>query len=225
MSSNTASVLDSVLASLVSSYDVKETPIVKARKAKVNGTPIGKVRVVKASVGTATVKKVIACPIPVPAKGSIDAAGFMMLLREAGKIRKANDAGVMLTVTDSKKEIADQVQAIAGFVGYDFSSAHGMQLDMARQAAMRVLRPVKVESKVAATVSGFVAGMPNGTAKIVGDLQGRIRMATDTMLDQEKLAGNFAEDSAEYATHMALATVERERIAHMRSDLGKILGK
>jgi hypothetical protein len=65
--------------------------------------------------------------------------------------------------------------------------------------------------------------MPNGTEKAVRDLQARIRLATETMLDQEKEASKFAEGTTEYASHMALATVESERIAHMRKDLSKIV--
>lgn len=224
MSNNTASVLDSVLASLVGSYNVvEEAPVVRQRKA--SKPRADKVRVVKANNSTQTVVKKVSSGIAVPPKGSLDAPGFLLALREAGKIRKANEAGVMISFTDHIKERADQIQAIAAFVGYDFGGAHGVQLDVARQKARFALRPIKVNSNVTATVAGFVAGMPNGTAKAVSDLQGRIRVATDLMLDQEKLAEKHAVDSGEYATHMALATVERERIAHMRRDLALIVGE
>lgn len=220
---NTASVLDSVLSALVGSYSVTESvPVVKARKVSKPRT--GTVRVVKAPSGNGMIAKKVSSNIAVPPVGSLDAASFLMALREAGKIRKANDAGIMITLTDSNKEKADQIQAIAGFVGYNFSGAHGAQLDTARQRASFTLRPVKVESKVTATVAGFVAGMPNGSRRAVLDLEGRIRVATDLMLDHEKAAEQHTVDSAEYATSMALATVESERIAHMKRDLGLILG-
>jgi hypothetical protein len=218
---NTASVLDSVLATLVGSYSVSETPVVMTRKAS-KPRADRSVRVVKASNSAVTVKK--SAPIAVPAVGTLNAAGFILALRDAGKVSKANENGVMITLTDSNKERVDQVQAIAAYVGYNFAGAHGMQLDSARQKASYELRPVKADSKVTVTVKGFVAGMPNGTAKKVSDLQGRIRFSTDLMLDEEKKAESFSKDSAEYVTHMALAGVERERIAHMNKDLSNILG-
>lgn len=220
MSNNTAMILDSVLASLVGSYSAtEETPVVKARPAR--KPRADKVRVVKVANSTVTVK--VSSGIPVPPKGSLNAAGFLLALRDAGKIRKANELGVMISFTDHNKERSDQIQAIAAFVGYNFSGAHGVQLDVARQKAHFALRPMKTDSKVTATVAGFVAGMPSGTAKAVRDLEGRIRVATDLMLDLEKKAESFEEGSAERATNLALATVERERIAHMRRDLSQIV--
>ena len=222
MSNSNAAVLDSVLSALLSSYNVtEETPVVKVRK--VSKPRAGMVRAVRAPSGS-TVAVKPSMTIPVPAVGSLDAAGFLLALRNAGKVRKANEAGVMISFTDHNKERSDQVQAIAAFMGYNFSGAHGVQLDVARQKAHFALRPMKTDSKVTATIAGFVAGMPNGTKKAVLDLQGRIRAATDLKLDQEKLAQSFPIDSSEYATHMALATVESERIAHMVRDLTSILG-
>lgn len=224
-SSNTASILNSVLATLVSSYEEKpETVVVKARRTSTPRVkPAGTVRVVKAANGA--VRKVSAPAIACDPPGTLSAAAFLLALREAGKIEKKNDSGVTVMIVDAAKEKIDQVKAIGAFVGYNFSGAHGTQLDTARQTAQFRLRPVKADSAVAVTVKAFVAGMPDGTAKIVRDLQARIRMATDLMLDHEKEAGKHAEDSAEYATHMALATVESERIAHMRRDLVQIVGE
>lgn len=214
-SNNTAMVLDSIVSTLVSSYNVPEKQVLvrverKARTVKAEKAP------------QVTAHKIPLATIPVAAKGTLDAMGFMMALRNAGKVQRSNESGILMTITDPKKEKEDQIQAIAAFVGYDFGGAHGTQLDSARQRARFTLQPAK-GSKVAATVRGFVAGMPNGTEKAVRDLQARIRVATETMLDHEKTASKFAEDTAEYATHMALATVESERIAHMRKDLSKIV--
>lgn len=221
-SSNVAMILDSVIGTLVSSYDAKpEAPKASKVRAKAPKAP----RTAKAEKAPVAAPRKIVATIPVPAVGTLDAAGFLLAIRQAGKIRKANDAGVMITINDPAKEKADQIQAIAAFVGYDFSGAHGVQLDTARRTAQFNLRPVKADSKVAVTVKGFVAGMPNGTAKVVNDLRARIRLATDTMLDHEKEAEKHETDSAEHATHMALATVESERIAHMRRDLANIIGE
>lgn len=221
--SNTA-ILESVLGALVSSYSVSETPVVVARKASKPRANL--VRVVRESSKTvsAPVVKAKGLAPNLPKAGTLSAGDFLLALRNAGKINKENAAGVMVTLTDSNKEKTDQINAIAGFVGYNLSEPHGVQLDKARQKAHFTLRPAKTDSKLTATVKGFVAGMPNGTAKAVLDLEGRIRMATDTMLDLEKAAETFPEDSAERATKLALATVESERIAHMRRDLAAITG-
>ncbi len=227
---NSALVLDSVLAGLVASYDVvvEETPkVAKPRKVRESKPRASKAE--KAPKTSDAPRKVV--PMTnLPEKGSLNAAGFLLALNQAGKIRKANESGVMITVSDPKKERQDQILAIQAFIGYNFSGAHGTQLDMARSAAQRELRPIKAESKVAVTVAGYVAGMPNATTTKVRDLQARIRLATDTMLDQEKEAGKYGEDSetpdaGKYATHMALAAVESERIQHMRRDLAAILGE
>ena len=221
---NTALVLESVLAGLVASYDtVEETPKVsKPRKVRA-------ARAEKAPQADAP-RKVVSTIPNLPEKGSLNAAGFLLALQQAGKIRKANEAGIMITLTDSKKEKVDQIAAIAAFVGYNFSGAHGTQLDMARSAAQRELRPVRTESVAVVTVAGYVAGMPNALAVKVNDLKARIRLANETMLDQEKEARKFdtdseAPDAGKYATHMALAAVESERIAHMRRDLANLVGE
>lgn len=223
-STNNSAVLSSVIASLVSSYDVTDpAPIVKARKATAPRAKLA--RVERSEGGSATVRKIVASPIAVPPVGSLDAAGFLLAMRDAGKIRKENDRGVMVSLTDAAKEKADQIQAIAGFVGYDFGAPHGVQLDKARNAAQSKLRPVSTDSKVAVTVKAFVAGMPNGTERAVKDLQGRIRMADETRIEHECKAEKLPVDSAEHATHMALAAIECERIAHMKRDLALIVGE
>lgn len=214
-SNNTAMILDSIVSGLVSSYNVPEKQILVRVERKPRAVRAEKAPKVSSH-------KIPLATIPVPAKGSLDAEGFMMAIRNAGKVQRSNENGILMTITDPTKERQDQIQAIAAFVGYDFGGAHGTQLDSARQRARFTLQPAR-DSKVRATVRGFVAGIPNGTEKAVRDLQARIRVATETMLDHEKEAVKFAEDTAEYATHMALATVESERIAHMRKDLSKIV--
>jgi hypothetical protein len=220
-----SSILDSVLARMVSSYEEKAV-VAAPRKAKAPRQVLTRVVKAKDSVATApsAVRK-ITSTIPVAAVGTLDAAGFLLACRDAGKISKRNDRGILVTLTDSNKARTDQIQAIAAFVGYDFGGALGVQLDSARQKAQYILRPVKADSTVAVTVKAFVAGLPDGTAKIVSDLKARIRMATDTMLDNEKIAEQHERDSAEYATHMALAAVESERLGHMRRDLAAIIGE
>lgn len=215
--SNT-NILDSIVSSLVSSYNVPEKQVL----VRVERAP-RKTRTVKAeSAPKVTSHKIPLATIPVAAKGTLDAAGFLLAIRNAGKIVRSNEAGIPIHLTDAAKERQDQIQAIAAFVGYDFGGAHGTQLDVARQKARFALKPAG-DSKVSATVRGFVSGMPNGTEKAVRDLQGRIRVATETMLDHEKTAGQFAEGTTEYVSHMAMATVESERIAHMRKDLSRIV--
>lgn len=217
MSNNTATVLDSVLSGMVASYTATEVPVVAVRKARTVKAKPGQVRIVKGAAVSAPTT------IPLPAVGSLDAAGFILALRNAGQIEKKNEAGITVKLHDANKSRLDQIQAIAAFVGYDYQIPLGTQLDRARQKAQFILRPVKTESRVAATVAGYVAGMPNGTEKVVMDLQARIKMAEDTIAELEK-AAEFSTDGTVKATKMALATVESERIAHMRRDLALITG-
>lgn len=221
---NNASVLNAVLGSLVSSYSVtEETPVVQVRKASKPRANLVKVQRAPSTRGVKVVKSSGVAPT-LPKAGTLDAVAFLAALKVAGKICKENLHGVKVTLTDSNKERTDQVFAIAGFVGYSLSEPHGVQLDKARQKAHFIIRPVKTDSPVAATVKGFVAGMPNGSEREINNLVGRIRMATDTMLDLEKEAEACPEGSTERATKLALATVESERIAHMRRDLETIGG-
>lgn len=219
------SVVDSVLAGMVASYEVPvqaEPKLVRvtASKMRAKREPAAKNGVVaKAPSANGSTAQ----GMDLPKAGSLTAAEFILALRNAGKVEKTNEAGVKVMLGDSIKERKDQILAIAGFVGYSVGTSHGTQLDNARLKAQFILRPMKTESKVSATVSGFVAGMPNGTAKVVNDLQGRIRLATETMLDLEKQAETANE--TERPGLLAMASVESERISHMRRDLTAITGE
>lgn len=221
MNTSTATVVDSVLAGLVQSYETIDAPQKMVRLVRNSDAKPKKEKKAFKAPSDNGVKPIRMVPAPLAILGSLDAEGFILALRGAGKIHKANDKGVMVAMHDPNKAVLDQKIAIAAYLGYDLNKAHGTQLDQARQKAQFTLRPSKGDSRVAHTVAGFVAGMPDSRAKQITDLQARIRVATETMLDLEKEA-EAATDETIRATKLTLATVESERIAHMRKDLARL---
>jgi hypothetical protein len=159
-----------------------------------------------------------------PAIGTLDAAGFIKALRNAGL--RPNDKGIM-RYTDSVNERSDQKYALAGFVGFSYSEPLGSQLDAARLAANRALRVKQTQDQgeydrnARNTMAGFVAGMPNCQRTLINNLLKReelAAMARDAAVAASRNA-DLPEETRAYQAQCA--ALEQARLKAIRSDLAK----
>lgn len=138
----------------------------------------------------ATVEKVEPRPIHkeivkglvMPERNSLDAKGFLLAMRNAGK--RSNDKGVMSVNAQEVRN--DQIKAIHAYCGYDNRRDFGSQDMAARAKAQRELRGTpKVQETVAPSrsVAGYVAGMPQPSHRLLLDLQARERCTAEAMID------------------------------------------
>lgn len=159
--------------------------------------------------------------IPVPQVGYYDASGFLLALRDAGK--RLTKEGKPFH--DPSQVRDDQIRAIAGFIGYDPCGDFGSQELRARMMAQRALAPVSPVNpspRLAGTVHGYIAGMPNELRKRALDLQAREKMAAEAIGEHEKLAAE-ATDETDRQYHTTLAMIERERLDQIQADLDNLV--
>ena len=199
-----------VLSNLAATYRTPDAPAKPMTKlAQVKAAKAAAAAAVPSSHTSEPVKVTTALPLPLPEKGSLGPAGFFKAMRNA----KTRDESIF---------------AIAAYCGYDRYGNFGTQEASARAMAQRELHPVKAAAEPShrVTVAGFVAGMPNETAKRVLDLQGRERVACETMLDLERQSREHAErgDTANAEQAMVLAKLEGQRIAEIRTQLSHMVG-
>jgi hypothetical protein len=199
-----------------------ETVKVQSVKVKADKPPMRKLRTVESlpSNGGNTTPKMVTT-IPLPVKDSLDARAFLLAMRTAGQ-RCTADGKVY---TDPAHIRNDQIIAIAGFIGWDNSLDFGTQDSTARLKATSDLHPMPATPafrRINNSIVGYVSGMPNETAKRLGDLQGRERLAVDTMSEHVKLAKEATNDQ-DKGMHEALAQVEEERLVQIRKDLLDLL--
>lgn len=239
---NTASIVASlspeVLALLAASYGKPADKVVeqatKPRAAKASKP--SKLAAVKASAEEkpAPQKREVPAaylPIALPPVGTYTATEFLAKVRAIGPIFVGNHA----TVDDAARvqdacgngfsfvQRRDAAMAlIAGFVGFDRSRDFGVQLDMARDRAVAMLRGTpKVRHSATVTVAGYVAGMPDEQGKRVGDLLARERLAAETMAEHEQASKDHMArgDTANASIEAQLALVEQARLTQIRADL------
>lgn len=123
--------------------------------------------------------------ITMPERNSLDAKGFLLAMRNAGK--RPNDKGIMALQANEVRN--DQIKAIHAYIGYDNRRDFGSQEMAARAQAQRELRGApktgKVQEKVAPSrsVAGYVAGMPQPSHRLLLDLQARERCLAEAMID------------------------------------------
>jgi len=155
----------------------------------------------------------IGCP-NLPAKGTLDAKGYMMAMRNA----KDRDA---------------KLAAIAGFIGYDPRQNYAEQELAANFAAKRALRPIDTSGPTLAedraakrSALGFVKGLPDAHQVKVNDLLAREKMATDIMIAEQALCDKATKAGDEQgATHHAgLALLEQERLDYIQSEIHALIG-
>lgn len=172
----------------------------------------------KGSKGPKAQKEEKAPPIvQLAPKGDLSAKGFITALRTAG-IRQATDLdgnlrymsnGCPLMVCDPIAQRADEQTAVTGFIGWT-SEPHGTQLDRATlrsryDLAIKPIRALGQEIRMyrdagkhtaSWSVSGFVAGLPNATAKLLQDLGARERLAVEELSAAHHLLVALAEKDA-----------------------------
>lgn len=214
----------SFLATLAASYvspevdESNQRAIVAATLAAATATAKGKpamrkLRASKAEASPSTPRAMARLAFPVEPIGTLNAAQFMIAIRDAG--RRYTDAGIPFTLEPEIRN--DKIRAIAAYCGYDAIGArayddsgkaegddgasHGAQELRAIMQATRELSPVvQVPCHVKVVTSSFVAGLPNFAARRLQDLKARERLATDRICEARKVAkegGTLSLESAD----------------------------
>lgn len=143
-----------------------------------------------------------------------NARAFLIALRNAGK--RSNEHGVMVGIGNPSLIREDEVTAISDFCGYVVRDSHGSQLDSARRLAQKLLAapakdmPKEYRRGVAATVAGYVAGMPDNIERNRASLEAELRQAVD-----EKCTAFASND------HAKLAMLDKQ-IQGLRNSLVKL---
>lgn len=168
--------------------------------------------------------------------GTLDAIEFTQQVRTAGM--RTDDNG--RTFFDKNEERPDLIKLIDLFIGYDPNKDFASQELAARTLAARKMRggpsasgPERPEIRRAqASISGFVSGIPDNTAKSIANLKARERLAVDQLLEQDKLSQGLrkSEDGKSFFSDplltdqekgkaAAMAQLERDRLVQIRLDL------
>ena len=142
-----------------------------------------------------------------PAVGTYSARDFLIAMRKA-----------------SSRD--QQIQAIAGYTGFDRYGDFGSQDLSARMKAQRELRGCKALTtpvhSVRPTLSGYVAGVPNYQARATHNLLAREALAAEERLQHEGSAVSHMQrgdvQNAHWEGQMAL--LEQARLAAIQADLG-----
>ena len=132
-------------------------------------------------------------------KGSLDAAGFMLAIRNAGK--RPNDKGIMVRHPDQER--GDIIKAIHAYVGYDPRGNFGTQDQAARAKAQAELRPTsnvgpsREEMRSASrSLAGYVAGMPDHSMAANRErLLNQERVTAEAIIDLEKSIPSMPEST------------------------------
>jgi hypothetical protein len=158
--------------------------------------------------------------VAMPERNTLDAKGFLLACRDAGKrsFEKVNEVtGEVHTIVkrDEGKVREDIIKAIHAYVGYDTSRDFGSQDNEARAKANReasgrvvVAGPTREEQRSAArSMAGYVKGMPLPAQKLLANLRARGQAAAEAMID--------AKSPEEKATHAAVLVQIRKAIAEL----------
>lgn len=158
--------------------------------------------------------------VAMPERNTLDAKGFLLACRDAGKrsFEKVNEVtGEVHTIVkrDEGKVREDIIKAIHAYIGYDTSRDFGSQDTEARTRANReasgrvvVASPDRNEVRAAhRSVAGYVHGMPLPAQKLLANLRAREQAAAEAMID--------AKTPEEKAAHKAMLDTIRKAIAEM----------
>lgn len=158
--------------------------------------------------------------VTMPERNTLDAKGFLLACRDAGRrsFETTNEVtGEVTTVVkrDESKVREDLIKAIHAYIGYDTSRDFGSQDAAARAKANReasgrvvVPGPTREEQRSAArSMAGYVHGMPLPAQKLLANLRAREQSAAEAMID--------AKTAEEKAAHAAMLTQIRKAIAEL----------
>lgn len=169
------------LASLVSNYVAPQSEEVQeAKSTKVLAVSMHGEKLVKVNRQRQAVDGSFAAPQALAAKaapavskyiplmaGTIDAAKFLEVIRNASKIQD-----------NAARQTAER-EALELFTGYVFGEPHGTQVDNARRSANAKVKGTGPDL-VKVYGAGHVKGLPDAELKQVRNLTGRLNMALDT---------------------------------------------
>lgn len=214
------SALDALIAASVASYKVTEdAPKASAPKApkapKVERAP-------KASGSSDNTVSVKATVKVIGTVGTLDATAFTLAMRNAGK--RPNAKGVM--ITDPSKVKEDEVKAIGDFIGYDVRLPHGENLFRANMAAKRSSSdnagPTRSEVRRAqASITGFVAGMPDWRQRQIQDLKAREKLVV-TSIEGHFQQEQKAKTQEERHLHAAQILLDQACLEDIRAQLDRL---
>lgn len=147
--------------------------------------------------------------VALPQAGSIGAKAFIMMMNRA----KGRD---------------EKIVAIAAYIGYEVGGDFATQEMAAHAKAKGEIRPVQAtgpsreEIKTAQrSAKGYVAGMPDGTRKLVQDLMGRLQLALDTRNELVRDSRDRSRPMAARKLAIGKARIEQERMLQIRADLAR----
>lgn len=150
--------------------------------------------------------------VALPQAGSIGAKAFIMMMNRA----KSRD---------------EKIVAIAAYIGYEIGGDFATQEMKAHAKAKGEIRPVNAsgpsreEIKTAQrSAKGYVAGMPDGTRKLVQDLMGRLQLALDTRNELVRGARDHSRPMSARKLSIGLARLESERLVQIRAELARYVG-
>ena len=232
----TQDTIAAVLASLAATYSTPSAKPIVVSKPKVS--KVAKVKSTKSDGSQAApvnpAAKAAPLPINMPAVGSLDAKSFLLALRDCGKrtveaVNEVTGEVYNKPIIDPNFVRSDAIRAIHAFCGYDAAGDFGTQDVAARAEAQRQLRgivPATVpysRSGVSATVKRYVAGMPDNTARLLADLEGRANLALDAKAEHERASQDRKRSLAERTASATMAAVEQERLDQIKSDIEKLI--
>lgn len=179
----------------------------------------------KAKEPVAPIKWVIGDDLTLHAQTADVAGYFLTALCRAGLVKVTNDRGVTVEVYDPIKGRADQKFAVALFAGWT-DEPHGTQLDRAVLHArflcteqgnvwaedMGYRSPIRRHA--AWSVEGYIAGMPNALRKILADVAGRERTATEEYITMTRLV-ECQSDPIEFEKRLLTLAEDEPNLAAM----------
>jgi len=143
--------------------------------------------------------------VAMPDRNTLDAKGFLMACRDAGKrsfqtVNEVTGEVTSVVKRDEREVRNDLIKAIHAYCGYDNGRDFGSQDTAARAKASRelsgkpiVLGPSREEQKAAErSMTGYVHGMPNYMASKVAELTARETATAEELIDARK-EGNEVE--------------------------------
>jgi hypothetical protein len=197
------------IALLVASYGKKQDTSAVSPQSAPSKLKVAKAAKASAKVSdgsqAAPIERQVITTAALPAAGTISARDFFIAMRRA---------------TDRNSRIV----AIASYKGFSPTESYSSQELAATMAARREMNPPKSSPPVvgaAVSLRGYVAGANDPMAKKRANLIGREVYAAEEMTTHLS-AARAARSAEERAHHTAMAQVESERLAQIRSDLAAL---
>lgn len=178
--------------------------------------------------------------LSLPEKGSLDAAGFIKAIQNAGKRpfkARALDGSDLTVIRVEQSQVRnDTIKAIAAYVGYDTKGSFGEQEQAARSQAAIALgfRKTNGQTRTEAkqtlqhnlnTGKSVVAvdpGLNDYQAKVRSHLQAQEVQLVSNIIDLEKTVENPRLSLEEREMALEMVELSKERLEHVKSQLTAI---